>query len=46
MRHATLSLALAGALALTGCSKLVSLNAFVTGQQAVMDPALRSSKPD
>ncbi len=40
MKHLALSLALAGAITLTGCSSLVSLNPFVTDQQAVMDPAL------
>jgi|CZKE01.1.fsa_nt_gi hypothetical protein len=40
MKHLVLSLALAGAITLTGCSSLVSLNPFVTGEQAVMDPAL------
>lgn len=40
MKHLALSLALAGAIALTGCSSLVSLNPFVTEKQAVMDPAL------
>ncbi len=40
MKPLTLSLALAGALALTGCSSLISLNPFVTAEQAVMDPAM------
>jgi hypothetical protein len=40
MKPLVLSLALAGAITLTGCSSLVSLNPFVTGEQAVMDPAL------
>lgn len=40
MKPLVLSLALAGALALTGCSSLVSLNSFVTAEQAVMDPAM------
>jgi hypothetical protein len=35
-----LSLILAGTIALTGCSSLVSLNPFVTDKDAVMDPAL------
>jgi hypothetical protein len=40
MKPLVLSLVFAGALALTGCSTLVSLNPFVTDEQAVMDPAL------
>jgi hypothetical protein len=40
MKPLLLSLALAGAIALTGCSSLVSLNPFVTDKEAVMDPAL------
>ena len=40
MKPLTLSLALASAITLTGCSTLVSLNPFVTSEQAVMDPAL------
>jgi hypothetical protein len=40
MKYAVLILALAGGLALTGCSNLVSLNPLVTDAQAVMDPAL------
>jgi hypothetical protein len=40
MKPLTLSLVLASAITLTGCSTLVSLNPFVTGEQAVMDPAL------
>ena len=40
MKHLALSVALAGAIALTGCSSLVSLSRFVTDEQAVMDPAL------
>ncbi|SPE24843.1 exported hypothetical protein [Candidatus Sulfopaludibacter sp. SbA3] len=40
MKFATLTLALAGAMALTGCTNLVSLNPFVTEKQAVMDPNL------
>ena len=40
MKPLVLSLALAGALTLTGCSSLVSLNPFVTAEQAVMDPAM------
>lgn len=40
MKLLALSLALASAITLTGCSTLVSLNPFVTGEQAVMDPAL------
>jgi hypothetical protein len=40
MRLSALSLALAGALCLTGCSNLISLNPFVTDAQAVLDPSL------
>jgi hypothetical protein len=40
MKHLALSVALAGAITLTSCSKLVSLSRFVTDEQAVMDPAL------
>lgn len=40
MKPLVLSLALAGAITLTGCSTLVSLNPFVTDEQSVMDPAL------
>jgi hypothetical protein len=40
MKPLLLSLILAGTLALTGCSSLVSLNPFVTDKEAVMDPAL------
>ena len=40
MKPLVLSLALASAITLTGCSTLVSLNPFVTDEQAVMDPAL------
>lgn len=40
MKLASLMLALAGALVLTGCSDLVSLNPFVTEKQAVMDANL------
>ena len=40
MKPLILSLALAGALTLTGCTSLISLNSFVTDEQAVMDPAL------
>jgi hypothetical protein len=40
MKRLLLSLALASAITLTGCSTLVSLNPFVTGEQAVLDPAL------
>jgi hypothetical protein len=40
MKPLILSLVLAGAITLTGCSTLVSLNPFVTDEQAVMDPAL------
>jgi hypothetical protein len=40
MKHLALSLVLACAITLTGCSSLVSLNPFVTEAQAVMDPAL------
>jgi len=35
-----LSLTIASALALSGCSTLVSLNPFVTAEQSVVDPAL------
>jgi hypothetical protein len=40
MKPLALSLVLASAITLTGCSTLVSLNPFVTDKQAVMDPAL------
>jgi hypothetical protein len=40
MKPLVLSLALASAITLTGCSTLVSLNPFVTDEQSVMDPAL------
>ena len=40
MKPLVLSLALACAVTLTGCSSLVSLNPFVTDEQAVMDPTL------
>ena len=40
MKFFTLSLMVAGTIALTGCSTLVSLNPFVTDEQAVLDPAL------
>jgi hypothetical protein len=40
MKPLVLSLALASAITLTGCSTLVSLNPFVTDEQAVMDPTL------
>jgi hypothetical protein len=40
MKHAVLFPVLACAIALTGCSSLVSLNPFVTDEQAVMDPTL------
>ena len=40
MKLATLTLALLGSMALTGCSNLVSLNPFVTEKQAVLDPNL------
>jgi hypothetical protein len=40
MKPLALSLALACAVSLTGCSSLVSLNPFVSDEQAVMDPAL------
>ncbi|HLK63809.1 MAG TPA: hypothetical protein VKU19_10250 [Bryobacteraceae bacterium] len=40
MKTLALSLMVAGAMTLTGCSNVVSLNPFVTTEQAVMDPAL------
>jgi hypothetical protein len=40
MRYPAMILALACAALLTGCSTLISLNPFVTGPQAVTDPAL------
>jgi hypothetical protein len=40
MKPLALSLVFAGALMLAGCSTLVSLNPFVTDEQAVMDPTL------
>ena len=40
MKPLLLSFVFTGALALTGCSTLVSLNPFVTDEQAVMDPTL------
>ncbi len=40
MRLTTLVLALAGTLFMTACSKLVSLNPFVTGKEATLEPAL------
>jgi len=40
MRFPTLAIALTGALFLTGCTKLVSLNPSVTDKEATMDPAL------
>ena len=43
MKFATVTLALAGAMALTGCTNLVSLNPFVTGKQAVMDVNLEGT---
>jgi hypothetical protein len=48
MKPWLLSLALAGALTLTGCSSLVSLNPFVTAEQAVMESAMLGvwSNPD
>jgi hypothetical protein len=46
MKPLALSLVLAGALMLAGCSTLVSLNSFVTDEQAVMDPALLGTWTD
>jgi hypothetical protein len=40
MKPLILSLVLAGAITLTGCSSLISLNSFVTDEQAIMDPTL------
>jgi hypothetical protein len=40
MKHSIISLALTCAITLTGCAKVVSLNPFVTDEQAVMEPAL------
>lgn len=40
MRFPSLVLALAGAMLMTGCSSLVSLNPFVTDKDAVLDNAL------
>jgi len=40
MKPLALSLVMAGAVALTGCSTLVFLNPFVEDEQAVMEPAL------
>jgi len=40
MRFPSSVLILAGALAMTGCSSMVSLNPFVTDKDAVSDPAL------
>ena len=40
MRLTTLVLALAGAIFMTGCSSLVSLNSFVTDKEACLEPAL------
>ena len=40
MRFPSLVLALASALAMTGCSSLISLNPFAADQDAVLDPAL------
>jgi hypothetical protein len=40
MRFPSLVLALAGTVAMTGCSSLISLNSFATDQDAVLDPAL------
>jgi len=40
MKTLTLSLMLAGTMALTGCSDLASLNPFVSDEQATMDPML------
>jgi hypothetical protein len=40
MKLVSLTLALAGAIALTGCSNLVSLNPLVTDKQAVLDANL------
>jgi len=40
MRFASLVLAAASAVTLTGCSDLVSLNPFVTDKEAVTDPSL------
>jgi hypothetical protein len=40
MRPLALSLVMASAVALSGCSTLVFLNPFVEDEQAVMDPAL------
>ena len=40
MKFAALILTVSGALSLTGCSDLVSLNPFVTDNQAIQDPNL------
>ena len=40
MRPATLALTLTATLFLTGCSKLVSVNPFLTDKEAKVDPAL------
>jgi len=40
MRLAISGLALVGALAMTGCSTLVSLNPFTTDKEAIVDPRL------
>jgi len=40
MRLSALSLALAGALCLTGCSNVIALNPFVTDKQATLDAGL------
>ena len=40
MRYAAMILALAGAVLLTGCSSLVSLDPFVTEEAAASDPNL------
>src|SRR5476651_775218 len=40
MRFPSLVLTLAGAMLMTGCSSLVSLNPFVTDKDAVLDNAL------
>ena len=40
MRIPLLALALTGAMALTGCSKMASLNTFITEDEATIDPAL------
>lgn len=40
MRFSLMVFALTGALAVTGCSKMASLNTFVTDDEAAVDPAL------